>query len=101
MGPEGRNNIALRPDLGCRRNKMGEACRWMTQLQRIDKEWRLYQKDQLIGQFKTRREAERQLAEWGRSKKGRERQLLASKWSISLIFPRQRGQPLPEYEVPV
>ena len=70
-------------------------------LQRIDKEWRLYQKDQLIGQFKTRREAERQLEEWGAVEERSGEAVTRFKVVYVFDISQTEGQPLPEYEVPV
>jgi len=71
------------------------------QIQRLDKEWGIYKEGRLVDRSRTRREAERQLQEWG-----------ATEEKVGDVEPRfivvyvydlaqTEGEPLPEFEVPV
>jgi len=71
------------------------------QIQRLDKEWGIYREGRLVDRSRTRREAERQLREWGASEEKvgdvEPRFIVVYVYDIS----QTEGEPLPEFEVPV
>ena len=71
------------------------------QIQRVDKEWGIYREGRLVDRARTRREAERQLREWGATEEKvgdvEPRFIVVYVYDIS----QTEGEPLPEFDVPV
>jgi len=71
------------------------------QIQRVDKEWGIYREGRLVDRARARRDAERQLREWGamEEKVGdvEPRFIVVYVYDIS----QTEGKPLPEFTVPV
>jgi len=71
------------------------------QIQRLDKEWGIYREGRLVDRARTRREAERQVREWGATEEKvgdvEPRFIVVYVYDIS----QTEGEPLPEFEVPV
>ena len=71
------------------------------QIQRVDKEWGIYREGRLVDRARTRREAERQLREWGATEETvgdvEPRFIVVYVYDIS----QTEGEPLPKFDVPV
>ena len=76
-----------------------DGARW--RIQRLDKEWGIYQDRRLAGRYRTKREAERQLRMWGATEERAEE--AAARFIVVHIFDisQTEGKPLPEFAVPV
>ena len=72
--------------------------RW--KIQRQGGEWNLLENGSLVGRYKTKREAERQLSAWGAS--GERVGEAEPRFIVVHVFDIEQtgGQPLPEFEVP-
>ena len=76
-----------------------DGARW--RIQRLDKEWGIYQDRRLAGRYRTKRAAERQLQMWGATEERAEE--AAARFIVVHIFDidQTEGKPLPEFAVPV